>query len=144
MRTNSTVTTSTSPTTTSPMTDAEPVLRRVLALNATTSGLGGLTAIILGGPIGDLLGVDRTGWIRLVGAGLVAFSAFVLVTARSSTRVLRAETPVISAGDAAWGVGTVVTITFGWYSATGAMVMAVVGAAVGALGVTQMVLVRRL
>jgi len=138
------LTTRTTNTNTSRATAAETTLRRVLTVNATTSGLGGLAALVFGGAVGDLLGVDRIGWVRIVGVGLVAFAAFVLFVARSSAEILRAETPTISVGDAAWVGGTVVTIALGWYSTTGAVVMVVVGLVVGALGATQMTLVRRL
>ena len=51
---------------------------------------------------------------------------------------------MVSAGDAAWVVGTSVTIVIGWYSTPGAIVMATVGVAVGAFGVAQTVFARRL
>jgi hypothetical protein len=123
---------------------AEPRLRTVLLTNATTSGAGGLAALIAGGPVDSLLGTDATGWVRVAGAGLVVFAVFVALVARASTATLRRETPVISLGDAAWVVGSAVTIALGWYSTGGAVVMAAVGAMVGGFGITQVVLARRL
>ena len=122
----------------------ESALRRVLLTNATTSGLGGLAAVVAGGPVADLLGVDRVGWVRVTGAGLVAFAAFVTWIARSPRTLLAKEAPVISVGDVTWVAGTVVTIALGWYSRAGAIVMGVVGAMVGAFAATQAVLARRL
>lgn len=122
----------------------EARLRLVLATNAATSGLGGLAALAVGGPVDSLLGTDGTGWVRLVGAALLAFAAFVLWVSRSSTGRLGKETPLISLGDICWVVGTIVSITLGWYSAAGAVVMGLVGAMVGTFGVTQLVLARRL
>jgi hypothetical protein len=123
---------------------AEPRLRTVLLTNATTSGAGGLAALIAAGPVDSLLGTDATGWVRVAGGGLVVFAVLVALVARASTATLRRETPVISLGDAAWVVGSAVTIALGWYSTGGAVVMAVVAAMVGGFGVTQAVLARRL
>lgn len=122
----------------------ESRLRRVLTTNATTSGLGGLAAVVAGGPVGSLLGTDSTTWVRLVGAGLVAFAVFVALVARAPVSRLAREVPAISAGDMAWVVGTAVTIALGWYSTRGAVVMGLVGAMVGTFGVAQLVLARHL
>jgi hypothetical protein len=83
-------------------------------------------------------------WVRIVGAGLVLFAALVLWTARSTTRRVVIGAPVISVGDVSWVVGTIVTIVLGWYSTVGAIVMAVVGVAVGSFGVAQAVLAGRI
>lgn len=122
----------------------ESTLRLVLRANAATSGLGGLTALLAGGATAELLGTGDTTWVRIVGAGLVAFAVFVAVIASSSTKRLRQEVPVISAGDLAWVVGTIATIALGWYSTRGALAMGAVGAMVGAFAVTQARFVRRL
>ena len=119
-------------------------LRLVLATNATTSGLGGLAALCAGGPVDSLLGTDDTAWVRVVGAGLVVFSAIVALVARSTSARLTPASLMVSAGDAAWVVATAVTIVLGWYSTLGAIVMATVGVAVGSFGVAQSVLARRL
>ena len=133
-------------TTTAGATDpaTESRLRFVLATNATTSGLGGVAAVALGGPVDSLLGTGAVGVVRLVGAGLVLFAAFLAFVARSPRSRLVREVPMISAGDLAWVAGTAVTIALGWYSRTGTAVMGAVAAMVGAFGVTQAVLVRRL
>lgn len=125
-------------------TPTESRLRLVLTTNAVTSGLGGLAALALGGPVDSVLGTDAVGWVRVVGAGLVAFAAFVAFVSRSRRARLVREVPIISAGDLAWVAGTMVTIALGWYSASGNVVMGAVAAMVGAFGLTQAVLVRRL
>lgn len=133
---------STSGSSTTPTKD-ETKLRQVLVANATTSGLGGITAVLFAHMVADLIGTDRTGWVRVIGAGLVAFAAFVVVTARSSTDHLRRVTPLISVGDLAWVVGTVTTTALGWYSTLGGFVMAIVAAMVGSFGIAQLAFVRR-
>lgn len=122
----------------------EARLRVVLTMNATTSGLGGLAAVIAAGTVDSMLGTDDTSWVRIVGAGLMLFAGLVLMTARSTTRRLVAGAPAISVGDVSWVVGTIVTIVLGWYSTVGTIVMAVVGVAVGSFGVAQAVLARRI
>jgi hypothetical protein len=122
----------------------EARLRLVLATNATTSGLGGLAAVVAAGTVDSALGTDSIMWVRIVGAGLVLFAALVLWTARSTTRRVVIGAPVISVGDVSWVVGTIVTIVLGWYSTVGAIVMAVVGVAVGSFGVAQAVLAGRI
>jgi uncharacterized membrane protein YbjE (DUF340 family) len=52
--------------------------------------------------------------------------------------------PSISAGDAAWVFGTIVTVTLGWYSTSGVVVMGLVGTMVATFGTMQAILVRRL
>ena len=128
---------------TRPDTD-ETNLRRALLTNASTSGAGGAAALLFGGPVDALLGTGSTPWVRVVGAVLVAFALFVALTAKATTSWLLAVTPWISGGDLMWVAGTIVTIGLGWYSAAGAVVMALVGAMVGAFGIAQATLARRM
>lgn len=123
---------------------AESRLRTVLAANATTSGTGGLAAAVLAGQVDELLGTGHVPWVRLVGAGLVAFAAFVAWTASAPRARMIRDTPAISIGDAAWVFGTAVTVALGWYSAIGAVVMGLVAAMVATFGVLQLRLTRRL
>jgi hypothetical protein len=126
------------------MNSPEPTLRLVLRTNATTSGLGGLSALVAGGPVDDLLGTGQVGLVRLVGAGLVLFALGVLVVSRLDRGGLIRHVPGISLGDATWVVGSVVAIGLGWFSTGGAVIMAAVAVMVGVFGIEQAVLVRRL
>lgn len=122
----------------------ETALRAVLTTNAATSGASGAVAMVLAGPVDSMLGTEATVWVRLVGAGLVAFAAVVLLIAHGPAGRLERVTPAVSAGDAAWVIGSIVTIALGWYSTGGAAVMAMVAAMVGTFGIAQAVLVHRL
>lgn len=132
------------------LTDAGPPprterqLRAILFTNATTSGLGGTLALVAGEPVADLLGTEAVTWVRLVGAGLMAFAAFVAWVGRSPRTRLLKETPMISLGDLAWVAGTAASIGLSWFSTRGAVVMAAVAAMVGVFGVSQLVLTRRM
>jgi hypothetical protein len=122
----------------------ESLLRVVLRTNATTSGLGGFVAAVAPGFVDDILGTGQQGWVRLVGIGLVAFAALVVVTSRLDREQLVRLVPGISLGDGSWVFGTIIAIGLGWFSTSGAVVMGVVGLMVGMFGVEQALLVRSL
>lgn len=123
----------------------ERKLRVVLAANAGTSALGGLVATVAGSWLDDgLLETGHSGLVRLVGAGLVVFGIAVALVCRTATEGLPARARLVSGADAGWVAFTIVTICAGWYSFTGAAVMAVVGAVVAVFGVAQVLLARRL
>lgn len=115
----------------------ESVLRKVLQLNAALSSTTGLAGLAFGGAVADLLGVDRVWLIRVLGAGLACFAAFVLFVSRSKDTTLRTWSAPISLADIGWVVGTVLVIALGWLSTTGAVVMAVIGLGVLGLGIAQ-------
>ena len=119
-------------------------LRLVLRSNALTSGLGGLVAVAAPGWLDELLGTGHPGWVRLVGAGLAAVAGVVALVGRASRPVLVRVAPLISVADASWVVGTILTIAAGWYSNSGAIVMASVAAMVTGFSIAQATLSRRL
>lgn len=118
-------------------------LRLVLRSNALTSGLGGLVAVAAPRWLDELLGTGHPGWVRLVGAGLVAFAGVVVWVSRASSPVLVRLAPLISVADAFWVVGTILTIAAGWYSSAGAVLMASVAAMVTGFSIAQAKLAKR-
>ncbi len=122
---------------------ADRRLRVVLTVNAATSTTGGAVAAVAGGRVDSLLGTGSPGWVRLVGAGLVAFGLAVLVLAGGPRNRRSRLTPVVSALDATWVVATVATIAAGWFSTRGAWTMAALGAVVLDLAVAQLWFARR-
>lgn len=112
-------------------------LRLVLRLNAATSLLGGLVALAAGPWVSTTLGIDHVAITRLLGAGLIAFALHVLWTSTRREHRLLAETPMISAGDAAWVVATAVVIALGLLTAWGVAVAALVGLIVADFGLAQ-------
>ena len=122
---------------------AQP-LRNMLRLNAATSLLGGLVAAALGGPLNAILDTSSTNWIRTIGFGLVIFAVDVVIVAGTSIQKLKRYTPLVSAADAVWVAASIATITLGWFSTTGAIVIGVVAAMVATFGIRQIILVRRL
>lgn len=118
-------------------------LRNTLRINTATSFTGGFAAATATGPVSRLLGIDTTVWVRLVGIALCGFAVAVIVIAGSRTSRLLRWSPAITAMDTAWVAGSIVTIAVGWYSASGAVAVGLVAAAVGALAIRQAIFLRR-
>ncbi|MEL7157690.1 MAG: hypothetical protein AAFN30_13960 [Actinomycetota bacterium] len=112
-------------------------LRLVLRLNALTSFLGGALAVIAAPWVSETLGIDHVTATRLVGVGLIGFALHVGWTSTRSERRLLAETRLISAGDAAWVLATVVVVALGLLTTWGVVVAAAVGLAVADFGLAQ-------
>ena len=124
--------------------DTNPItkLRLVLTANATTSGLAGLTALVAGERVSDWLGTAYPGWVRIIGAGLVAFALAVIALSRSSERSLRRWVPTVSLADSGWVAASIATIVAGWYSNSGATIIGAIAAIVATFAITQMRLLR--
>ena len=128
----------------SAVTDPITRLRLVLTANATTSGLAGLTALAASERVDDWLDTGHSGWVRVVGAGLVAFALAVVAISRSDEQHLRQWVPAVSGADGAWVVVSVATIIAGWYSASGAVLVGIIAGVVGTFAIAQMRLSRTL
>jgi hypothetical protein len=84
------------------------LLRAVMRLDATVTGVNGIAYLALAGPLEDLLGLSSP-LLRGVGAFLVAFAVFVAV---AGTRV-----PLVVIGaNIAWAAGSIVAAIAGWGS----------------------------
>ncbi len=68
-------------------TDPITKLRFVLTANATTSGLAGLTALAAGERVDEWLATAHSGWVRVIGAGLVAFALAVIALSAPTSRI---------------------------------------------------------
>ena len=124
--------------------DTNPItkLRLVLTANATTSGLAGLTALVAGERVADWLGTAYPGWVRIIGAGLVAFALAVIALSRSSERSLRRWVPTVSLADSGWVAASIATTIAGWYSSSGATIIGIIAVIVATFAITQMRLLR--
>ncbi len=128
----------------SAITDPNTRLRSVLAANATTSGLAGLTALTASGRVDHWLDTGHPAWVRVLGAGLVVFAGAAVALSRSNEQHLRRWAPAVSVADGAWVVASVATITAGWYSTSGAALVGTIAAVVGTFAIAQMRLSRTL
>ena len=95
-------------------------LRAVLAANAATSLLFGVAGLVAAPYWAETLGIDSTGWIRLVSAGLVLFAVDVGFVAARARASLAAAAMAVSLADLAWVAATGVALatidftTAGW------------------------------
>jgi hypothetical protein len=88
------------------------LLRMALGLDAVVTGINGAVYLAAAGPVGDLLGLEPT-LLRGLGAFLLAFAAFVAVTA---TRPAQSAVLAIVAGNVIWAADSIVAAIAGWGS----------------------------
>lgn len=115
---------------------SETLLRRVLAGNAAFSAVGGLVAIVFGGPLADLVEADA--WlVRGIGIALVLFAVDVALVSRLGRPRLSRFAKLIAAADLSWVVATAVVIAAGLVTTAGAIVLGSIGLAVLDFAVVQ-------
>lgn len=119
-------------------------LRRVLAANAATSGVGGIAGLVAASWWSDTLGIPSVGWIRLISAGLVVFAVEVALVAARATKSLPSAALAISVADVAWVVGTVVVLATVDLTTTGWIVAVAMGVGVADFALLQLWFRRRL
>lgn len=116
-------------------------VRRVLRWNAALSGLTGAACLVFAEPLSGMLGPDRPGVVRLVGAALVVFAADLVLLARARRRRLLTGARIVAVLDFGWTAGMaglalsgvldpvgialvvatgIATAEFGWLEWTGA------------------------
>ncbi len=113
-------------------------LRNVLRLNVGFSAVTGSLALVLGGRIADLLGLEPAWIVPALGAALLGFAGVVFWVAGARTSTLLDWSRVISVADFGWVVATAAVIAAGWLSTTGAIVMGLIGLVVFELGLAQL------
>ena len=105
-------------------------LRAVLAANATTSLLFGVAGLVAAPYWSETLGIDSTGWIRLVSAGLVLFAVDVALVAARARASLASAALAVSLADLAWVAATGVALATIDFTTTGWVLAVVIGAGV--------------
>ena len=114
---------------------------RLLQLDGVLCAAMGAAMAVATTPVSDLLGTDATGVVRAVGIALVVYAVVLAAAARShwSSRVLR----VAGIGNIGWEVGSLAVAVLADLSATGRVLVAAQGLAVGLLAVVQLRASRR-
>lgn len=111
-------------------------------MNASTSLVAGLAAVIARGEVAGLLGLDGEGAelaILLVGIGLVVFAVDVAFTGlRAADRALARDAGLIAVADIAWVLATVVVLATVDLSQTGQLIAAVMGLGVAVFAALQL------
>jgi len=115
------------------MSNPVALLRKVLLLDATTCLATGLLLVLFAGSLAEPLGL-ATGFLRLSGASLLPFAAFLLHTARRPA-LSRTQLWVVIALNALWVVDSVLVLTTGFVQPTmlGTVFVAAQAAAVAVL-----------
>ncbi len=117
---------------------AERRLRLLLGIDAAVTGISGLIALAAPEGVADVLGVDATGWVRLVGVVLVLLAVDLALVARASVPTLRRWTPAFAVADFTWVAATVVLIALGAFSGGGTVLAAVAGVAALEVGLLKL------
>lgn len=123
----------------------DQLLRTVLRLNALFSFVSGLAVVLAAVPIGQFMGVESFLVLRLVGASLLPFAAFVYwVTTPAMIRPPLARMIIIM--DVLWVIGSLVLLFSGWLPLTtaGKWIVFLQADAVATFAILQTIGVRRL
>jgi len=121
-----------------------PLLSRALVANGVFSGSSGLVLVAATDTVGAWLGVTDSGILLVLGLGLLAFSAGLVLLSRSP----RAGRPFImaaTASDGAWVLGSVVLLV-GFpdlLTTAGEATVGAVAVVVAAFGIAQVVGLQR-
>lgn len=121
-----------------------PILTRALVVNAAFSGSSGLALVVANDPAGTWLGVPDGRILLALGLGLLAFSAALVLLARSP-RSRRPFVMAATASDGAWVFGSAVLLV-GFpdlLTTAGNLTVGAVAVVVAALGIAQVVGLQR-
>ena len=94
------------------------LLRNTLRADAVICALGGIDLLAFSGLAAELLGLRSGGILPFVGAGLLAYAAYLVVTSRRDPLSLQVAWALAMA-DLVWVAGSAALIAFGPLSATG-------------------------
>lgn len=116
------------------------VLKVALGANLTLSLSCGLAALVFGSALSDLMGAIPSWFINVVGGGLLVFAAGIGWTV---VRLRVGQALIISTLDVLWVLATVpLTLVPGLLTWNGIALVLLLAAAVGALGLAQLVGIR--
>lgn len=113
-------------------------LRNLLRSNAFFSTATGLVAVVAGGAVANVLGVDQVWVVRVLGGSLVAFAGLVFAVSGTRISLLRPASLAVSIGDLGWVAGTLAVFALGWLSTSGVVIMSATGFVVLGLGLSQL------
>jgi hypothetical protein len=102
-------------------------LRRVLAVNATSSGVAGLAGLVAASWWAETLGIDRVGWVQVVSVAFIVFAVDVGLVAARATRSLRTAALAVSICDISYVIATVVVLATVDLTTAGAVIAVAMG-----------------
>jgi hypothetical protein len=119
------------------------LLRNTLRVDAVVCAVGGIDLLLFSGFVAELLGLRDAAALSIVGAGLLAYGAYLFVASRREPLSLT-EAWAFAMADLVWVAGTAALIAFGPLSTTGNWIVGAVAAVVLALAELKMLGIRRI
>ena len=123
--------------------DPSSLLRNTLRADAAVCAVAGLDLVAFSGMAADLLGVERGATLPILGLGLVAYAAYLLVASRREPLSLT-EAWAFATGDLVWVAASAALIAFGPVSANGKWIVGAVAVVVLAFAELKMLGIRRI
>ena len=111
-------------------------LRRVLRANALVTGGCGALMLAAGGPLADVLDVERV-VVTAIGAFFLVLGVDVAVLAGRSPAAMVATGRLLAVADAGWSAGTVAVVAAGLLPLPGALLALAVGAVTAGFAVAE-------
>jgi hypothetical protein len=119
------------------------LLRNTLRADAVVCAVTGVDLLAFSGFISELLGLRQAGSLLVVGAGLLAYAAYLFAASRREPLSLT-EAWAFAVADLAWVAGSAALIAFGPLSVTGNWIVGAVAAVVLSLAELKMLGIRRI
>ena len=119
------------------------LLRNTLRADAVICATGGIDLLTFPGMAADLLGVRDGAVLPVLGIGLIAYAAYLLVASRREPLSLN-EAWAFAMADLVWIAGSAALIAFGTLSATGNWTIGAAAVVVLALAELKMLGIRRI
>jgi hypothetical protein len=124
-------------------TDTGALLRNTLRVDAVFCAIGGVDLLAFSGIAGELLGLHRTGFLAVVGAGLLAYAALLTVASRREPLSMTTAW-AFALADLAWVAASGALIAFGPPSTSGNWIVGAVAVVTLAMAELKMLGIRRI
>jgi len=119
------------------------LLRNTLRVDAAFCALGGADLLLFTRPLAELLGGAQTGILTVLGAGLLAYAAYLFVASRRDPLSITEAWSFVAA-DFAWIAASAAVVVFGPLSTPGNWIVGAAAVAVLALAEAKIFGVRRI
>jgi hypothetical protein len=124
-------------------TNPSSLLRNTLRADAAVCAVAGIDLLAFSGMAADLLGLQRGATLPIVGVGLLAYAAYLVVASRREPLSLT-EAWAFATADLLWIAGSAAIVAFGPLSSTGNWLVGAVAIVVLAFAELKMLGIRRI
>jgi hypothetical protein len=119
------------------------LLRNTLRADAAVCAVAGIDLLAFSGMAADLLGIERGATLPILGVGLIAYAACLLLASRREPLSLT-EAWAFATGDLVWVAASAALIAFGPLSADGKWIVGAAAVGVLAFAELKMLGIRRI